>query len=112
MYKNPKIGLDLQIALSYTGDRLAQVEPYKDQDIWQKAYAQLDFSGEIRLARKFYFFAKVNNLTNAPSQLYIKFPHAQVAEQPMPYQGSNSNITIVQKDYYKINILGGFKFKF
>jgi outer membrane receptor protein involved in Fe transport len=112
LYKNQKIGLDLQLALSYTGDRIAQVQPYFEEDIWQKAYAQLDFSGEKRLSKRFYFFAKVNNLTNTPHQLYIKFPHSQVAEQPLPAQGSNSNITIVQKDYYKISFLGGFRFKF
>jgi len=112
LYKNQRIGLDLQLALSYTGNRIAQVQPYFEEDIWQKAYAELDFSGEKRLSKRFYFFAKVNNLTNTPHQLYIKFPHAQVAEQPLPVQNGNSNITIVQKDYYKISFLGGFRFKF
>ena len=112
IYKDPKIGLDIQIALAYTGDRIAQVEPYYEEDIWQKAYAQLDFSGEKRIARRFYFFAKINNLTNAPNKLYIKFPHAQVAEQPLPYQAGNNNNTIVERDYYNVSFLGGIRFKF
>jgi outer membrane receptor protein involved in Fe transport len=111
LYKNPKLGLDLQIALSYTGDRIAQVEPYYEEDIWQKAYTQLDFSGEKKLSKRLWFFAKVNNLTDAPNQLYIKFPHGLVPEQPLPFQGSNSNITNVERDYYRINFLAGFRFK-
>ncbi len=111
LYKDPKAGLDVQIALSYTGDRIAQVQQYVNEDIWDKAYTQLDFSGEKRLSRKIYFFAKVNNLLNSPHQLFIKFPYAQVAEQPVSYQ-SKSSITIMERDYYNIGLLGGFRFKF
>jgi outer membrane receptor protein involved in Fe transport len=112
LYKNPKLGLDLQIAFSYTGDRISQVQPYYEEDLWDKAYTQLDFSGEKRITKRLYFFAKVNNLTDAPHQVYIKYPHGLVQEQPLPFQGSNANITIVQRDYYRINFLAGFRFKF
>lgn len=112
LFKDSKTGTDLQLAFSYTGDRISQVEPYYNEDIWQKAYVQLDFSGEQRLSRRFFFFVKVNNLTNAPHLLYIKFPHAQVEEQPLPYQTGGSENTIVQRDIYKISFLGGFRFKF
>ncbi len=37
LYKNPKAGLDLQIALSYTGDRIAQVQQYVNEDLWDRA---------------------------------------------------------------------------
>src|SRR5258708_27190025 len=36
LFKNPRIGLDVQLAFSYTGDRIAQVSPYANLDIWQK----------------------------------------------------------------------------
>jgi TonB-dependent receptor len=111
LYKNPAMGLDLQIALSYTGDRIAQVQQYVNEDIWDKAYTQLDFSGEKRVANRFYFFAKVNNLLNSPHQLFIKFPYGRVQEQPLSYQ-SNPNITIMEKDFYNIGLLGGFRYKF
>lgn len=111
LYKDSKMGLDLQIALSYTGDRIAQVQQYLNEDIWDRAYTQLDFSGEKKLSRHLYFFAKVNNLLNSPHQLYIKFPYAQVAEQPVSYQ-SKSSITIMERDYYNIGLLGGFRYKF
>jgi outer membrane receptor protein involved in Fe transport len=111
LFKNPKSGLDLQLALSYTGDRIDQVQQYVNEDLWDKAYVQLDFSGEKRLTRHFYFFAKINNLLNSPHQIYMKFPHAQVEEQPLSYQ-TKSNITIMERDYYNIGLLGGFRFKF
>jgi hypothetical protein len=111
LYKNPKAGLDLQIALSYTGDRIAQVQQYVNEDLWDKAYVQLDFSGEKRLSRRFYFFAKVTNLLNSPHQLFMKFPYARVQEQPLSYQ-SKSSITIMERDYYNIGLLGGFRYKF
>jgi len=111
LYKNPKLGLDLQIALSYTGDRIAQVQQYLNEDLWDKAYTQLDFSGELKLSRHFYFFAKVNNLLNSPHQVFMKFPHALVVEQPLSYQ-TKSSITIMERDYYNIALLGGFRYKF
>jgi outer membrane receptor protein involved in Fe transport len=111
LYKNQRMGIDLQIAFSYTGDRIAQVQQYVNEDIWDKAYTQLDFSGEKRLNRHFYFFAKINNLLNSPHQLFIKFPFGRVQEQPLSYQG-NPNITIMEKDYYNIGLLGGFRYKF
>lgn len=110
LYKNPKIGLDLQIALAYTGDLIAQVSPYYGFDIWQKAYTQLDFSGEKRIAKRFYFYAKVNNLTNSPNRLYIKFPYGQEYGPALPYQ-TTSNVTNVERDIYKLSFLAGFKFK-
>lgn len=111
LFKDPKVGLDLQLALSYTGDRIAQVQQYVNEDLWDKAYVQLDFSGEKRLTRRLYFFAKITNLLNSPHQLFMKFPHARVQEQPLSYQ-SKSSITIMERDYYNIGILGGFRFKF
>jgi len=111
LYKNPKAGLDLQLALSYTGDRIAQVQQYVNEDLWDRAYVQLDFSGEQKLSRRIYFFAKITNLLNSPHQLYMKFPHARVQEQPLSYQ-SKSSITIMERDYYNIGLLGGFRYKF
>jgi len=110
LFKDPKTGTNLQIALSYTGERIAQVSPYYDFDLWQKAYTQLDFSGEQRLTRRLSFYVKVNNLTNASSQLFIKFPNGQEYGPQLPYQ-DKSNVTNVERNYYKMSFLGGFRFK-
>jgi len=53
LYKNPKIGLDVQVAFVYTGKRIAQVSPYYGLDYWQLGQGTLDFSFEQRLAKHF-----------------------------------------------------------
>ena len=110
LFKDLKTGTNLQIALTYTGERIAQVSPYYNFDLWQKAYAQLDFSGEQRLTKRLYFYVKVNNLTNASSQLFIKFPNGEEYGPQLPYQTKASQ-TNVERNFYKMSFLGGFRFK-
>jgi TonB-dependent receptor len=116
LYKDPKIGLDVQLALAYTGDFISQVSPYFDQDYWQKAYTQLDFSMEKKLAKHFAFFAKVNNILNSQHKEYMKFSVDQTSagngNVPIPFQDNDKNKTIVQRDITKTNFLAGFKYKF
>jgi len=117
LYKNPRIGLDVQLALSYTGDRIAQVSPYYGLDIWQKPYSQLSLSFEKTIAKHFSFYAKLNNLTNAPIKDYIKFPYTVVngnfpGGYTLPFQDKGSNYTVAQRDIYKANFLGGIRYKF
>jgi TonB-dependent receptor len=117
LYKNPKIGLDVQLALAYTGDRIAQVSQYYNLDIWQKPFTQLDLSFEKRIAGRFSFYAKINNLTNSPNKEYIKFPYEAVNSNfhggyTIPFQDPGSNYTVAQRDMYKINFLAGIRFKF
>lgn len=114
LYKNPGIGLDLQVAFAYTGTRIAQVDPYYGLDYWQKPYSTLDFSMEKRLTGHFFFFAKVNNITNSPNRLFLKFPPATVAAAnggELPFQKAGANYTTVQHDLYGLGLLGGFRFK-
>ncbi|HWK07734.1 MAG TPA: TonB-dependent receptor [Puia sp.] len=116
LYKNPRIGLDVQLAFSYTGDRIAQVSPYANLDIWQKPFTQLDLSLEKSITKRIGFYAKVNNLTNSPNKEYIKFPYSSVNSNfhggyQIPYQDAGSNYTVAQRDIYKLSFLGGFRFK-
>jgi TonB-dependent receptor len=117
LLKNPRWGLDAQLALSYTGERIFQVSPYAGLDIWEKPIAQLDFSLEKKINRRFTFFGKINNLTNAPAKAFIKFPYTKVnANLPpgysIPFQDAGSDYTVAQKDIYKVSFLGGIRFKF
>ena len=117
LFKDPLLGIDVQLALAYTGDRIVQVSPYYNLDIWAKPIAQLDLSLEKRIYRKLVFFGKINNLTNTPNKEYIKFPYTKVnANLPpgytIPFQDAGSNYTVAQKDIYKITFLGGFRYKF
>jgi outer membrane receptor protein involved in Fe transport len=117
LYKDQKLGLDIQLAFAYTGDRIAQVSPYANLDIWQKPFSQLDLSLEKRIAKRFSFYAKVNNLTNAPNKEYIKFPYKSVNTNfhggySIPFQDAGSNYTVAEKDIYKLSFLAGFRYKF
>ncbi len=110
LYKDNKSGLDVQLAFVYTGERIAQVSPYYGLDFWDKPFSQLAFSMEKRLVKKFYFYAKVNNLTNSQRRVYLKYPSSQL-KQLLPYQ-TDGNITLVQKDTYRLSFLAGIRYKF
>lgn len=117
LYKNPKMGLDIQVAWVYTGDRIAQVSQYYNLDIWQKPFSQLGVSLEKRIAKHFTFFAKVNNLTNSPRKEYIKTPYSVVDKNfqggySIPFQDANSNYVVTQRDTYKVNFLAGIRYRF
>jgi len=116
LYKNQQLGLDVQLALAYTGDFILQVSPYYNQDYWQKAYTQLDFSMEKKITKHFAFFAKVNNILNSKHKAFVKFSVSQTStangDIAIPYQDKNKNITIVQRDVTNTNFLAGFKYKF
>jgi len=117
LFKDQKIGLDVQLAFAYTGSRIAQVSPYANLDIWQKPFTQLDLSLEKRITHHFVFFGKINNLTDAPNKEYIKFPYRSVnANLPpgyqIPFQDAGSNYTVAEKDIYKLSFLGGIRYKF
>lgn len=117
LLKNPRWGLEAQLALAYTGNRIVQVSPYYGLDIWAKPISQLDFSIEKKIYRRLVFFAKVNNITDAPNKEYIKFPYATInSNMPsgytVPFQDAGSNYTVAEKDIYKISYLGGIRFKF
>ena len=117
LFKDARIGFDIQVALVYTGDRIAQVSQYYGLDIWQKPFSQLDISLEKKIAGRFSFYAKVNNITNSPSKEYIKTPYTVVNSNfqggyTIPFQDKGSNYTVAQRDIYKMSLLGGFRFKF
>lgn len=113
LYKSAKLGLDMQLAFVYTGERLAQVSPYYNLDFYQHAYNQLDFSFEKTIAKKLSFYGKVNNITNAASKIYLKFPHGSLDAKQQEFLGKQdiAGQTLVQSDYYKTLFLGGFRYK-
>ncbi|MEO6314109.1 MAG: TonB-dependent receptor [Chitinophagaceae bacterium] len=111
LYKNPTLGLDVQVAFVYTGKRVAQVSLYDGLDYWQRASAQLDFSLEKTITRRFSFYAKVNNITNTPRKVDLLQPLNLVAPSNMPPEQESGNKILVQRDIYKISFLTGFRFK-
>ncbi|MFT3932923.1 MAG: TonB-dependent receptor [Chitinophagaceae bacterium] len=112
LYKDPKLGLDVQVAFVYTGKRISQVSLYYGLDYWQRAFTQLDFSLEKTITKKFSFYTKINNITNTPRKVDLLQPLSSViaTNRPPEQEGDGSKI-LVQKDIYKISFLAGFRFK-
>ncbi len=111
LYKNQNIGLDFQVAMVYTGERIVQVSPYANLDVWQKPYTQLDLSAEKRIAKRFYLYAKVNNLTNSKTKVVIRQPYVLDGTMAaLPSQFDFKEI-FVQRDIYKMSFLFGVRFK-
>jgi hypothetical protein len=117
LYKDPVFGLDVQLAFSYTGNRIDQVSPYYGLDIWQKPIGQLDLSFEKRIIHRLSFYGKVNNLTDSKPKAYIKQPYANVnydfqgSGYTIPFQ-TNTSYTTTQISTYRVNFLAGFRYKF
>lgn len=105
-----KLGLNAQLAFGYTSRRINTVSQYLDGDLWQKGFAQLDFSVEKRLAKRWYVYGKVNNLLNTPYQLEVLQAAKASNVTGVPYQKVGENI-FIRKDTYGINYLLGVKFK-
>jgi outer membrane receptor protein involved in Fe transport len=108
LYKNGKKGIDAQLAVVYTGDRINTVSPFLNNDIWQKGFVQMDISAVVRIIKNFFVFAKANNILNTAYQLEL---HQDYKEQLyVPFQEAGKNV-FVRKDTYGANYLLGFRFK-
>jgi outer membrane cobalamin receptor len=106
-----KLGLNAQLAFGYTSRRINTVSQFLDNDIWQKGFVQMDFSVEKRLARRWYVYAKINNLLNTPYQLEIRRPYTgSGVVGDVTHQQLGKNV-FVRKDTYGANYLLGIKFK-
>lgn len=111
LYKNGKLGLDIQLAFVYTGERIIQVSPYYNLDVWQRPYNQFDFSLEQRIAKRLFLYAKINNLTNSKTKVIIKQPYIKDGT-PGQLSGQDDYKNIfVQSDIYKRSFLFGLRFK-
>lgn len=108
LYKNGKTGTDVQLSAVYTGKRIIGVSPYLDNDLWQRAFVQLDLSFEQRITPGIVIYAKVNNLLNSPMRADILQPNTFNAEQA-PYWNSTDN-TLAWEDFYFQTYLVGMKF--
>jgi hypothetical protein len=121
LYKNPRSGLDVQLAYVYTGARIVQVGQYLGLDYWQRAQSQLDFSAEKRLTKPDKAFGltayvKVQNLLNTPYQVDILAPGAPAAAgspatTAYPFQGNADRVSVINQTY-RAYYLAGLRFRF
>lgn len=112
LVKAPKIGLDVQLAFVYTGEKLALVSSYYELDTWQSPYSQLDFSFEKKIVKHLSLYGKVNNITNSKTRFFIKQPYVlENTLNRIPGQDDPANSIFVQRDIYKLSFLFGLRFK-
>lgn len=115
LYKSAKLGIDLQVAFTYTGERIALVSPYAGLHYWQQPYAGLDASFEKRFLKKFSFYGKLTNLTNTASTSSLHIPYstylAASGSRPLSIQSDPAHKLIVQKDFVRSAFLFGFRYK-
>lgn len=108
LFKDAKHGWDIQLAGNYTGERIITVSQFVDNDLWQKAFVQLDFSFEKTIAHKWSVFAKVNNILNTPMEVYMKQAYNNTDAIPEQTLG---NETLIRRDYYQRAYLLGLRWK-
>lgn len=108
LYKNGKSGTDVQLSAVYTGKRIIGVSPYLDNDLWQRAFVQMDLSFEQRITPGIVVYAKINNLLNSPMRADILLPNTFNSEQA-PYWNASEN-TLAWEDFYFQTYLVGMKF--
>ena len=115
IYKNPRLGLDMQAAVVYTGERISFISPYLGLNYWQSPTTQLDFSFEKKIIKKLAFYGKINNITNAPYELSLHQSYNAYlntsGSRVLALQTDPDNRIIIQKDFYKTTFLFGFRFK-
>jgi hypothetical protein len=113
LYKDVGHGLNLQLAMAYTGTRITYVSPYQNLDYWQDPYFIMDFSVEKSFLRYFSFYLKAQNLLNTPYLVYIHHDATEYMSgvNELPLQTNKSKI-LVQREYYGQNFIAGFRFKF
>ena len=112
LYKSSRNGLDAQLSLVYTGERINTLSLYVGLDNWEKATTNLDFSIQKQFGKHFILYGKVNNILNTPFQLIIKQSNSSYAgKYKLPFQESANYVT-VQYDQYYASYLFGVKIKF
>ena len=113
LFKSQKLGLDMQMAFVYTGERIAQVSAYYNLDFYYHPFSRLDFSFEKKIVKRLSFYGKVTNLTNTANKIYLKYPHGNIDPRQQEFLGKQDidSQTLVQSDYYKVSFLAGFRYK-
>lgn len=113
LYKDQKNGLDAQLSLAYTGERIAAVSKYYLLDTWEKATTYLDFSVQKKVGSHFIIFAKANNLLNTPYELIIKQNNSSNYTGLLKYQHQESpDYTTIEYEQFYARYSLGAKYNF
>ena len=107
LYKDGMKGWDAQLALQYTGDRISSVSQFVGNNLWQKAFIQMDASIEKRFKNRWGIFAKANNLLNSPMTIYINNVSPKNADVPSQ---TLSGKTLIRQNYFQRSYYLGLRF--
>jgi outer membrane receptor protein involved in Fe transport len=110
LYKDQKLGTNMQLAMVYTGERIENVSPFFENDSWVKPFVQMDFSVEQKLNKHWELTLKGQNLLNSPYEVIIKKPHL-LPEKEYKLQDSSSS-TLIRRDQYFQSYRIGVRFNF
>lgn len=108
LFRDQRHGWDLQLAGNYTGERIVTVSQFLFNDLWQKAFIQLDFSMEKTFAGRWACFVKVNNLLNTPMEVYMKEGYNNTDRIP---EQDRSGQTLIRRDFFQRSYLAGIRWK-
>ncbi|MFP5041458.1 TonB-dependent receptor domain-containing protein [Parasediminibacterium sp. JCM 36343] len=110
---NNKLGLDMQLAYVYTGERIQLVNSYYNLDTWQSPFGQLDFSFTKKIVKKVEVYGKIINLTNEHTRYFIKNPYYNSAKNTnaLPFQDKPGKEIFVQQDIFKTSYLLGVRYR-
>jgi hypothetical protein len=97
-YKNTGRGLNVQMAMIYTGRRIYSVSNWYGLDYWQQAYCELDFSMEKKIGKQWRLFFKIDNLLGAGTHVYLRLPNTDWGTGLLPGQESNSKIIVLRQN--------------
>lgn len=108
LYKDTKKRWDGQLAVQFTGARINSVSQFVDNDLWQKAFIQMDASIEKKFKGPFGIFVKSTNLLNTPAIIYVKNESSKNVQ--VPGQSLN-NKTLIRQNLYKRSYYLGIRYK-
>lgn len=101
-YRIPRYGWNLQLTGIYTGKRIEDVSGWYNLDDWQKGYTLLNFSMEKTFHHHWRAFARVSNLLNAGTTVYIN----SASVTGIPEQTARGKLLIEKTDKYAQYLIG------
>jgi len=109
LYKDIEEGWDVQLSGILTGERLAIISPFKENDEWERTTIQVDASLEKQFSEiGLTFFFKVRNLLDTPLEQFIKQTSTNLTGDP-PLQ-TDPNRILVRRDLYNRTIQLGLRY--
>jgi hypothetical protein len=107
LFKDLKNGWDGQLAAQYTGSRISSISQFAGNDLWQKAFIQMDASLSKTFKSGFCIFVKASNLLNTPMTVFIK--NANSKNILVPNQ-SFAGKTLISQNYYQKTFYLGIRY--